>query len=325
MVAQPLASALSVPALAHVWWLLALTTLLVGAFQVLSSWIVREQRYNSLGLRNAAQGGGTAITQMGLGALGHGSVGLLLGQATGYAVALGGFASSRGLLRQPLPDTAGMRRVLRRYRRFPLVSTWSALLNTAGLQAPLLVISAMYGQVIVGLLGLTMRVLTAPLVLIGRSVAQAFFGEASAESRVGGVDLVGRIRATCWALLAVGAIPTVALSLFGPRLFGLIFGQPWSEAGHYAQLLAAGFLAQLVVSPVSQTLLLLERQAAQLAWDAARLAMTVAVPTVCASLGASADISIGALSAALVVTYLALLWTCLRSAGRVADFRPESA
>ena len=318
--APALTRALGAPALAALWGLIPLTMLLIATFQVLSGWILREQRYGALGLRNLAQGVGTAGVQLGLGATGVGALGLLLGQAAGYLTALGGLTSRRGLLRQPRPDLAAMKHVLIRYRRFPLISSWSALLNTAGLQVPLLVISAVYGQVVVGLLGLTMRVLVAPLALLGRNVAQVFLGEVSAGTRTSGGSLERRLRSTSLALLAVGVVPTGVLVVSGPWLFGVVFGPQWVEAGEYGRLLAVGFLAQFVVSPISQTLLVLERQGTQLLWDVGRVALTVGAPLCAARLGADADVAIALLSGCLVVTYSVLYVTCRRAA-RLEDAR----
>lgn len=53
-----------------------------------------------------------------------------------------------------------------------------------------------------------------------------------------------------------------------PIVFKFIFGNSWEIAGHFASVLAPTILLQFVVSPVSPTLFLSERQGLQLAWDA---------------------------------------------------------
>lgn len=322
--AAPLARALGVPGLVEVWWLVPLSVLLVAGFQLFSAWIIREQRYAALGVRNMTQGLGTAGVQVGLGVAGVGAAGLLLGQAAGFLAAVGGLTSRRGLLRQPRPTPTAMWSAVVRYRRFPLISSWSALLNTAGLQAPLLIISAAYGQIVVGLVGLTMRVLVAPLALLGRNVAQVFLGEAGAGARSEAGGLARRVRTTSLALLAAGAVPAAVLILFGPRLFGAVFGAEWIEAGVYARLLAVGFLAQFVVSPISQTLAVLERQGTQLLWDVARFVLTVGAPLAAVALGASPTVTVAVLSACLTVTYAALFVTCLGAARRAGGDGPGS-
>src|SRR5664279_1320714 len=71
----------------------------------------------------------------------------------------------------------------RRYRRFPLVASWSKLINTAGLQVPMLLISVLYGSAAAGLLGLTVRIVGGPAAVIGQAVYQVFSAEASAKVR----------------------------------------------------------------------------------------------------------------------------------------------
>jgi O-antigen/teichoic acid export membrane protein len=313
---ETLSVALGVPLLSAYWWLLSGTVLIVAANQMFSAWIVREQRYAALGVRNAAQGTATVATQLGFGLVGTRPLGLLLGMTLGQLAGVGGLTSRRGLLRQPRPALRDMRTAVSRYRRFPLVASWSALLNTVGQQGPVLVISALYGSGAVGLLALTMRVLAAPVALLGRAVGQVFRGESSSQVRSGELALRRTIQRTSRGLLVVGLGPTAVLLAFGPELFSTAFGEEWTTAGEYGQILAIGFLTQLVVSPISQTLLVLERQGTQLAWDAFRLCATVGGPALVFVLGGSATVAISVLSAAYVLCYGVLYALCVRAARR---------
>ena len=91
----------------------------IGAYMVLSEWMVRDRSYGALGLRNLLQGVGQTGTQVGLGVLQVHPAGLLLGLGVGRLCGLGGLVSRRGLLRQGRPSRAALRGALRRYRRFP--------------------------------------------------------------------------------------------------------------------------------------------------------------------------------------------------------------
>lgn len=313
VVAAPLGRLFESPGLAGVWWLVAIGTFMVGVDQVLLTWMVREKRYRALGLRNGLQGVGQSAAQLALGETVLRSTGLLIGQVIGRIAAVGGLFSSGGLLRQKRPDRALMRESISRYRRFPLISSWSALINVLGQQAPFLVISAYYGNVVVGLLGLTLRVMVAPASLLGQAVGRVFQGEASAAIRDRDRRLGPIVVANVRILGILGAPVAVIVMIFGPTIFRFVFGAEWTEAGTYAQILALGFLAQLAVSPVSQTLLILERQGTQLAWDSARLVLSMGAPMAVAMLGAGPTGAIVALSAAYIVAYAALFWVCVRA------------
>jgi O-antigen/teichoic acid export membrane protein len=252
-------------------------------------------------------------TQVGLGLAGVRPLGLLLGVGVGRLVALGGLVSRRGLLRQPRPTLAGMRVAVRRFRRFPLLATPSALINSAGLEVPLLLVSALYGDARAGLLGLTVRVFSGPTAIIGQAVSQVFTGESSAAIREPEGKLGRLLRGAALRLLLLGALPAAVLVVSGPWLFRLVFGPEWTEAGEYARYLALAYLAQFAVTPVSSTLFLLERQGQELAWGATRLLLTAGAVAVCGLAGVSILVAIIALAVGQVISYVLLYVLCLRA------------
>jgi O-antigen/teichoic acid export membrane protein len=316
--AEPIANLLGVPLLEHYWWLVALTVFVLGTYFTLSEFMTRARSYGALGARNLLQGVGQAATQVGLGMVHVGPLGLLLGPGVGRMFGLGGLVSNGGLLRQPRPTLARLRDVVRRYRRFPLLTTPSALLNSAGLEVPMLLVSALYGDARAGLLGLTIRVISTPANVIGQAVGQVFTGESSEAIREPTGALDQMLRSTVRRLLLVGALPAAVLILAGPWLFGVIFGPTWTEAGEYARVLALAYLAQFAVNPVSMTPLFLGRQDKLLAWAGTRLVLTSAGPLTCGLLGAPVLVAIAALSIGHIVGWILMYRLCVQSA-RAAD------
>jgi O-antigen/teichoic acid export membrane protein len=312
--AEPLAALLGVPTLADHWWLIVLTVLAMGTYLVLSEWMVRDRSYGALARRNLLQGVGQVGTQVGLGVAGAGPTGLLLGLGVGRVAALGGLVSRGGLLRQPRPGPAQLRAAVSRYRRFPLLAMPSALINSAGLEVPLLLVAAVYGDVSAGLLGLTVRVIAGPSTIIGQAVMQVFTGESSAAIREPRGTLGRTVRTSVRRLLLVGAVPAAVLIVAGPWLFGLVFGPEWTQAGEYARLLALAYLGQFAVMPVSSTLFLLERQDRELGWVIFRFTLTAGGPLLCGLVGASVSTAIAALAAGHVVSYVLLYRFCVNAA-----------
>lgn len=323
--ATPLANLLGVPQLGRFWWLVTLTVFIIGAYMVLSDWMVRERSYAALGRRNLLQGIGQTATQVGLGLAGLRPAGLLLGLGVGRLLALGGLVSRRGLLRQRRPTLGRMRAALRRFRRFPLLATPAALVNSAGLEMPLLLVSALYGDVRAGLLGLTVRVFSGPTAIIGQAVSQVYTGETGAVIREQRGTLGRLLRQAVLRLLLLGAGPALLLVVAAPWLYDLIFGPAWLEAGEYAQILAVAYLAQFAVTPVSSTLVILERQGRQLAWGCFRLLLTAGGPAVCGLLGAPVQVAIVVLAAGHVVSYAMLYALCVHAADTADALRRHSS
>lgn len=309
---------LGVPALGDFWWLIALTVAVHGCYFVLSEWIVRRRSYGTLGHRNLVQGIGQVVTQIGLGLLGVRPLGLLLGSAVGRLVGTGGMLSRDGLFRRKRPTFREVADAVRRFRRFPLVASWSKLLNTAGLQVPFLVISAAYGDARAGLLGLAVRIIGGPTAVLGQAVYQVFTGESSARLRESDSDLAAFTRRSVMRLLAIGVGPAVLVAAFSPFAFELVFGPAWTDAGRFAQLLAVVYLAEFAVTPISQVLWLLERQDLQLIWDAGRLVLTAGGPIVCAIVGAPIFTAVACLAVAHVIGY-ALMYVLSIRAARASD------
>jgi O-antigen/teichoic acid export membrane protein len=315
-VGDAVAGFLGAPELADLWWLVGLTVLTLGVYLVMSEWMVRRRSYAALGRRNLLQGIGQVVSQVGLGAAGVRPVGLLVGLGFGRLLGTGGMVSRGGLFREPPPRLAAVLAAVGRYRRFPLIASWSKLLNTAGLQVPLLVLSAVYGSAAVGLLGLVVRVVGGPTGVVAQAVYQVFTGEAGARVRGPDRDLEAFVKRYVRRLLAVGTGPALLLVVFGPSAFVWVFGPEWAESGRFAQLLAVAYLAEFCIVPITQTLFLLEHQGLQLAWDSARLALTAGGAALCGVLGAPMTTAVALLAATHVTAYGTLYVITVRSARR---------
>lgn len=264
------------------WWLVPLSIMAISIHKVLSAWMVRQGQFVRLGQRNFLVGLGQLVVQLGLGAAGIKPLGLLLGLPGGRLAGTGGAFGNEGFFQSGLPRLKVVKDVSRRYKRFPLVSSFSAVINSLGLQAPVLLLSAVYGGLGFGLLALTMRVLTAPVGIIADAVSQHFESVAAKVVRTGDGDLIVLLRRTILRQLAVGALPLIIIVTSGPWLFETVFGAEWRISGQFAQVLIIGYYSQLVVSPVSKTLLLLELHGRQAAWDISRAVAVLAGLGICA-------------------------------------------
>lgn len=312
--------------LASHWWLVPPTLAALAVFQLTSALLVRTEQYGRLAVRNAVQGWGTAATQLGLGAAGVRPLGLLAGLGVGRVAGLAlmlpsllGLGRTRGDdHRRPERVSAGaMLAALRRFRRFPLVTSWSGLLNVAGQYAPFFVFALAYDDRVTGWLAFTARLLAAPVTLIGQAVAQVFLGRGASVRRAGTGELPRLTWQAVRRLFFVGAPPAAVLAIAGPWLFGLVFGADWERSGQYAQVLAVAFLAQFVAGPIGNVFHLVERQGVALAWDAVRLALVVAAPLL-VGLGGGSDLAaVTAYAGVLAFSYvgvLGLAWRVVRHA-----------
>lgn len=310
--------------LAHYLWLLPVGVLAIGTYLTLNYWTIRTRQYPRIARASLIQGVSSVGVQL-AGAVVEGPLGLLLGQVTvhaagGTTLAVPIWRAQRDAFRKV--SVRRMRKLAYRYRAFPLVQSWSSLLNVTGLRLPPLLLAALFGAPTAGLFALGTRVIASPVTLIGTSVSQVYVGE---QARLIARDPRAAERlflTTARRLLLWAAGPMVLIGLASPWVFAALFGQSWRAAGVLVQALAIMYLMQIVVSPISQTLVLLERQRLQITWDAGRVILTVAALWLPqrAGLGITATITVyGVAMAVAYLVHFVLMWGALRQRCAASD------
>lgn len=292
-------------------WLVPLAVLAAGIYQVLSFWAIRMSAFHAIARTKLHQGLGMAVTQSVLGLVIRGPLGLLLGDVVGRAIGI------TTLVRHSMKTTdwkavralrlARLSEVAKRFKRFPLISAPSRMINAAGLDLPPIMLAAFFGTEVAGWFLLTQRLVGAPASLIGQAVAQVYLGEAATLVRQAEAGVRPLFFRTVKMLLLVGAPPILLLMLLGPWAFSVVFGTEWVVSGQYVRLTALMFLAQFVVVPVSETLNILERQDLQLWWDIGRLFASLGAILVAQLFGYSHLTAVFLYGAAMLAAYLALL------------------
>lgn len=292
-------------------WILPISVAFGGLYQSLSYWIIRQNGYKQIATTKLTQAGAQVLTQLGIGFASHGALGLLIGDATGRIIASSRFLldSARKYPRQILAiRMSRMLQLAARYRDYPLLSLWGALVNTSGLALPALFLAQYYGARETGWFALVNRVLGAPGALIGNSIAQVYTVEAAKLSRSDPKRLMNIFRKTTRRMLYLGLAPCILFAILAPWLFQTVFGHGWREAGVYARFLALMFYASFVNSPVTMTLNILERQKAQFLWDGSRLVLLVLAMVLPSHFGYDARITILAYASVMTLMY-AIHWT----------------
>jgi lipopolysaccharide exporter len=266
-------AAVRVPALRPYLWLVPLGFAGAGLYQALSYWAIRRRAFGRVARTKLTQGFGQVTTQLACGFAGLGAPGLLVGDVVGR-VAGGGGLGLAALRDRPF---AGMTRgtmaaAAARYRRFPLITTWSGLLNVGSLQLPSILFAAFFGAAAAGLYALSYKMLVLPTMLLGQSVAQVFLSRAAIAAR-DPAELRRLTERTALLLFGVGLPLFAVVALGGPDIFGTVMGRRWEQAGRYAQVLAPWFVLWLVSSPLSGLLNVREWQGWALAFSAGEFAL----------------------------------------------------
>jgi O-antigen/teichoic acid export membrane protein len=310
----------------HLWlssigagfWILPFAFFALGLYQILNFWSVRRTRFGLIAAASISQSVWQAIAQVMLGLVGLGRVGLmagdLCGRGAGTAVfSVREFAELRRLISNP--KRPPLRQLARRYRRFPLLSSWSGVLNVLGLQLPFLLIAAEFGPATVGYFALAQRLLIAPVTLVSSSVSQVFIAEAARLAREDYQGLSILVKRLTKKLALWAFPPAIGVFLLAPSIFRIAFGSEWVVAGEFARWLVPAVLAQFVLSAVAPVMNIVERQDLQLLWDVARLIVVATVLILAGTLGGSLQ-AVAAFSLALTILYAFLFVGYLRVLSR---------
>lgn len=311
--------------LAPYLWILMLGICGAGIYQTLNFWALRLKSYRRVSATKVTQVFSQLTTQVGIGIFHSGPFGLLLGDAIGRisgSLSLGkiSWKHSWNVFRKVRFRTVLSSAV--RYRHFPLFSTGASMLGAATTALAPLLIAQFYGLKILGLYALSDRVIGAPTILIGQAVSQVYSVEAAA-SNISDPDALRNLFIRSVKKLSVlGLIPFLIFLIFSPMLFSFIFGRSWWEAGVYAQLLAGTEYLAFIIWPLTPTLIVLERQGWQLAWNSGRMLLAIGSLFLTYHLRYSATAAIFVFSMTMGLGYVVYLILSYRAISiRVSQYR----
>ena len=169
----------------------------------------------------------------------------------------------------------------RSHPRFPGFALPADAINSISAQLPLMILSARFGNESAGVLALTMRVLGAPIALLGRSVLDVFRRHAAEAFRQRG-DCRAEYLSTLKVLAAGSLAFVICTYFFAEPFFAFAFGKAWRMAGTMAIWLAPLFALRFVASPLSYIFYIVGRQNIDLIWQIGLLAtvtLALAVPS----------------------------------------------
>ncbi len=300
--------------------LLALIQFGSGMVSALTNWAIRTKNFSEMALNRLIQSLTVVGLQVGLGVLGAGIVGLILGVATSSVagasqLARAAWRTDARAFRQVTWN--GIATVAKRYIRFPIFSSGSALLAHLGVRAPLLALVASFGVETGGQYALAERVLYLPLTLVAGSVGQVFTAEGARLANDNPRELRRLFRKTTITLALTALGPAIAIALLVPVLAGPVFGAAWVEAGLFVALLVPMFYFAFVFTSTGDIVYVLERQGLHLVREILRVVILAGSIPIAAALQLSPLGAIGILSAAGCVTYTLyglISWYAVRNA-----------
>ncbi len=257
-----------------VWlYFIPLSTLLVGLFTAFRNYSNREKRYRLIAGANIGQSLSNSLLKLGLGLLIMGAAGLIYGVVFGQLIGFLVFMVAHirlNRLQAGWLRWSEMKRLARHYSLFPKYNMWQGLINNLSSALPVFMFSSYFSTAIAGIYTFGYMILYRPVSLVAGAFYQVMFQRfAEKQHREAPIlpEVLLFIRRTAQVLL----IPFVLVGIFAPGLFGFIFGENWTEAGRYAQIILPWIFMVSLVMPLSFIPDLYKRQRTAMIIDTVKL------------------------------------------------------
>lgn len=202
----------------------------------------------------------SGFSQVVFGVIGLGGFGLLLGAVLGNSVGAGTLKRAANydfFLKNNYVGFFGLKKIFIRFKRYPIYSAPEALLNSAMDYLPIVLISTFVGLEEVGYLMLAMRLMQAPIGLVGSAVSRYYLSSAPSFYRDG--KLKKHTIKTFLGLLFL-SIFVILFGVLACNYASFFWGVGWLAVSKYIAWTIPWFTCQFLVSPLSGALYVLRKE-----------------------------------------------------------------
>ncbi len=259
----PLLKAWGLEVLLPYQWAIPITMALAGIIQAFTYWHSRHQRFGTLAWMRLLRSIGRNGVALGAGLLKITSAtGLIIGSISGYAA-----AAAFLVIKTLKHDLALLKRAiaapqmiasLKRYRKFPLYSSWGGILNALSWQVPVLLLGIYFSAEVVGYYSLSRTLLQIPSQLIGGAVAEVFYQRGAVAKQEGSLARV--LEGLFVRLVRLGFFPIIVMAFAIHDTATFLLGNQWGEVGVFAQILSISIATGFIAAPLGRVFSILERQ-----------------------------------------------------------------
>ena len=258
-------------------WFVPLSTLMIGHFQSMSYWSNRNKRYSDMAVANVGQSLSNSAIKISTSKVflnGGGLIaGAIIGQLIGILIFIRDFIrKDTGLFHKI--SISGMKEMAREYIFFPRFNMFHNLINNFSANLPIFVIAHNFGSAKAGIYSFAFLMVFRPVNLVTSSFTQVFSQRIISQYNQGR-KIFPDVRRLAIKLFQFGIIPFLIAGIAGPFLFTVFFGEKWTEAGKFMQILLPWIFIVLISSPLSFLPDMLKRQQTAMWLDVLKIALRI--------------------------------------------------
>lgn len=244
-------------------YLIPVSVFFSGQNEIFKIWANRKKEYKLLTLNSILNAVLVPIVSISLGIFINSALGLFIGLILSQiipSVLLYLKMNDKYLLdKDESINYISLKEFVKKYKNFPFYSLPADFINRLTTELPVFIISSFYGASIVGIYNLCTRMLGLPIQLISSSISTIFREKAIKDYFEFG-NCLNIFKKTVFSLLLFSLLPLTIVLLFGPYLFSFVFGVKWYDAGVFAQILSPMYFFNFLVSPLTYTYYIAQKQ-----------------------------------------------------------------
>lgn len=250
---QPISMLFKSPDLAKYYWIMPLYVFVMGAWNILNYWYIRQKAFGGIS--------GYQISQSVLSAgskIGFGYAGILHGGMI-YSIVIAPFVSLmislwRGVKSAKFRcfdrfDYSHVIATAKQYRNFPLYVLPRSFINVLATQLPILLLTPFFGAEYVGLLSMALLLGYTPIGTITRAFYQVLYQHTT--SRVHAATKIGDVLGRFVGYGTIVVVPLfVGLGVVLPTITAWLLGEEWRVVGEYIRWMLPWLYVSLLTGSV---------------------------------------------------------------------------
>lgn len=252
---------LNIKRLSYFIYFIPLSVFLIGSISTVDYWNIRLNAYKYVSIGSISKSTSLSASQLitGLSIFKHIGLipGLIIGQFFNLIIICPLVLKNISELKKHI-SIKRMLFLASKYKDIPIFNTISTFINTLSNELPVLLITRFFGLGEAGVYGLAIKVSKTPPGIIGQSISQVFFREASSiyNSNENLYNFIIKTYKTLFLIALFIFIPLVIVSFY----LDIIFGNEWNNVGIQVRILLPWLFMMFLNSPISSLITILNKQ-----------------------------------------------------------------
>lgn len=250
---------ISAEALIPYIYLMPIAIGVAGLYQIAQYVIIDSREFNKLSLNKVIQSSVNQSSVISFGLFSSNSTGLIISYFSGQFIAAYLLLKDYKF-RKKIDRRKYLIALAFKYRKFPTVNSMNVLLNNLSIQLPVFMLAKFSTPEVVGIYMMATRLIDFPLQFLNSSASQVYIKSAADEYALAPEKLKNLYRSLLKKLSLIALVFLLSVFSFTALAVDIFLGKEWEPVSSFIYILIFGKLFQFINSPLSSTLMIINKQ-----------------------------------------------------------------